>query len=131
MFEEVSNCHCATSSTGSSTKEFHVFNESRTWYEAVDYCRQHYRDLAIIDSATENTMVASAVGTARVWIGLYRKPWRWSDNSTVTFTNWMSLTGGYSRSHCAVENVNHFWENVQCNLTCPFFCQGKILIVLV
>uniref|UniRef100_A0A3B4BGL8 C-type lectin domain-containing protein n=1 Tax=Periophthalmus magnuspinnatus TaxID=409849 RepID=A0A3B4BGL8_9GOBI len=62
-----------------------------TWHDALAYCRLNYKDLAMIESAEENNQVSSLIqpyGYYTVWIGLYREPWRWSDNSLSPFTNW-------------------------------------------
>ncbi|CAL8386365.1 unnamed protein product [Boreogadus saida] len=50
-----------------------------TWYEALQFCRSHYTDLAIVPNATENDKI-SALSTQHKWIGLHRYPWSlWSD----------------------------------------------------
>lgn len=100
----------------------------KTWYDARDYCRQHYTDLAMIQDETENSKVAS-FHPDYVWIGLYREPWRWSDNTPVKFTNWQSLDVDVSNKDCAAETSAHLWITVSCAATLPFFCHtGKALL---
>uniref|UniRef100_A0A8C5AP47 C-type lectin domain-containing protein n=1 Tax=Gadus morhua TaxID=8049 RepID=A0A8C5AP47_GADMO len=59
-----------------------------TWYEALQYCRSHYTDLAIVRNAAENGKLL-ALNPQSSWIGLHRHPWsHWSDGSRSTFLNW-------------------------------------------
>ncbi|KAK7883800.1 hypothetical protein WMY93_026923 [Mugilogobius chulae] len=81
---------CFKSANSSSSKQINVVETLLTWENALSYCRQHYTDLAMIEDETENTAVASFQWNVAVWIGLYRKPWMWSDGNNSTFRNWAS-----------------------------------------
>uniref|UniRef100_A0A3B4YBD2 C-type lectin domain-containing protein n=1 Tax=Seriola lalandi dorsalis TaxID=1841481 RepID=A0A3B4YBD2_SERLL len=87
----------------------------RTWSDAQTYCRTNHKDLAMIENAQENAEVMSKFPSAgRWWIGLYRVPWRWSDNSNSSFKNWQSGQPDvyYKDEHCVAENSDHDWADV-------------------
>uniref|UniRef100_A0A8C6STD6 C-type lectin domain-containing protein n=1 Tax=Neogobius melanostomus TaxID=47308 RepID=A0A8C6STD6_9GOBI len=67
-------------------KVFHKTPNKMSWGDALTYCRTHYTDLALIESAEENTAAFAVNGYA--WIGLFRSTGKWSDNRTVAFTAW-------------------------------------------
>ena len=102
-----------------------------TWYEALQYCRSHYTDLASVPNATENDKI-SALSTQHKWIGLHRYPWSlWSDGSSATFLNWGPGEPNSSRGpiapHCVKMSVNsgHFFDE-ECGLLYNFACQGNL-----
>uniref|UniRef100_A0A3B3ZYG8 C-type lectin domain-containing protein n=1 Tax=Periophthalmus magnuspinnatus TaxID=409849 RepID=A0A3B3ZYG8_9GOBI len=117
--------------TAGHTKQYHYIATALTW-DARDYCRQHYTDLAMIESPSESIQVASLVTDIYCWIGLYygaRDMWRWSDGTSSPFTNWGASE---TNQHCAAEDVTHVWFPKNCDQTLPFFCQGgKTLSMLV
>ncbi|CAL8386363.1 unnamed protein product [Boreogadus saida] len=56
-----------------------LVQNTMTWYEALQYCRSHYTDLASVRNAAENGKVL-ALNPQSSWIGLHRHPWSdWSD----------------------------------------------------
>ncbi|XP_055019161.1 putative C-type lectin domain family 20 member A [Boleophthalmus pectinirostris] len=55
--------------TGSS-ETFVLTNDSFTWEEAQQYCRQHHTDLASVKDATQNSQIAALVPSGNAWIGL-------------------------------------------------------------
>lgn len=115
----------------SGQKIFTLIELRLTWMQGRDYCRTHYTDLAMIEKAEENTQglptVKSGIG---LWIGLHRVPWRWSDRSSPSFTNWAAgepnNNGG--DQFCVVEYSNHYWDDVRCSNKFSFFCQRVLKV---
>uniref|UniRef100_A0A672G0S6 C-type lectin domain-containing protein n=1 Tax=Salarias fasciatus TaxID=181472 RepID=A0A672G0S6_SALFA len=108
----------------SGQKQYHVIEQTMTWEQAKLYCREHYKDLAMIETEEENSK-ASSEGLFDGWIGLYRIPWRWSDGSSSSFKNWASGkpdAHGYNQ-HCAGEYSNHQWNDDSCYREHAFICQ--------
>ncbi|XP_042073303.1 C-type lectin lectoxin-Lio3-like [Haplochromis burtoni] len=103
--------------------------ESRSWSAAQSYCRTYHTDLTSIRSKEEKsiiTLTLNGSGVQYVWIGLYRDPWAsWSDNTTSTFTNWMS---GQPDNYGSVEycgNLNLMSGQLNdgnCGIRIYFFC---------
>uniref|UniRef100_A0A3B5AY00 C-type lectin domain-containing protein n=1 Tax=Stegastes partitus TaxID=144197 RepID=A0A3B5AY00_9TELE len=96
---------------------------SMTWFDARAYCRTHYTDLAIIENDQENTQMLSVKSNITVWIGLYRVSWRWSDNSSSSFRNWMNgQPNNANNQYCAAETQDHVWNDAPCSKKMPFCC---------
>uniref|UniRef100_A0A3P9IAF6 C-type lectin domain-containing protein n=1 Tax=Oryzias latipes TaxID=8090 RepID=A0A3P9IAF6_ORYLA len=74
--------------TEQNQKVYFYIGQSLSWSSAQNYCREHYLDLAMIENQEENTRAGSAAPSSPLtWIGLYREPWTWSDQSHSTFRN--------------------------------------------
>ncbi|KAE8292699.1 hypothetical protein D5F01_LYC07788 [Larimichthys crocea] len=68
---------------------FVLINKTMTWTEAQNYCRTNYTDLASVRNMTENQKIQDLKGTEdKVWIGLFRDFWKWSDGSNSSFRYW-------------------------------------------
>lgn len=97
-----------------------------SWKEAQAHCRANYTDLATIESDQEMAQLMAIAPKQRVWIGLYRVPWMWSDRTGITFKNWATgepdNNGG--NEHCGCEDSKHFWHDLDCNYTLSFWCEG-------
>ncbi|KAJ0062262.1 hypothetical protein NL108_002585 [Boleophthalmus pectinirostris] len=72
----------------------HVVSERKTWEEALDYCREHHRDLASVASKTELMLMQKELGkalmTEKVWIGLrfLAGDWAWVDKQPLEYEAW-------------------------------------------
>uniref|UniRef100_A0AAX7VT17 C-type lectin domain-containing protein n=1 Tax=Astatotilapia calliptera TaxID=8154 RepID=A0AAX7VT17_ASTCA len=75
--------YCYNKNTSSSI----FVGVSKSWRDAQSYCRDHYTDLASVRNQSEIPQL-KAIATSTAWIGLYRNSWKWSDGSTLSFTNW-------------------------------------------
>uniref|UniRef100_A0AAZ1XGS8 C-type lectin domain-containing protein n=1 Tax=Oreochromis aureus TaxID=47969 RepID=A0AAZ1XGS8_OREAU len=103
--------------------------ESRSWSAAQSYCRTYHTDLTSIRSKEEKSnimLTLNGSGVQYVWIGLYRDPWAfWSDNTTSTFTNWMSSEPGNLNSieyFGAFNLMSGIWADDFCKNSFYFFC---------
>ncbi|KAK7886214.1 hypothetical protein WMY93_025835 [Mugilogobius chulae] len=96
----------------------------KTWSDAQAYCRQHHTDLAVIESSSQNTDVYNSITPrASAWIGLYRVPWTWSDQSLSTFRNWRQGSPNYpSIQHC-VASDGQVWDDAACDADYVVVCQ--------
>lgn len=94
---------------------------SKSWRDAQSYCRDHYTDLASVRNQSESPQL-KAIATSTAWIGLYRNSWKWSDGSTLSFTNWFSNAPStlVTASCGASSSVN--WVNSNCLNTRNFAC---------
>ncbi|KAK7883906.1 hypothetical protein WMY93_027029 [Mugilogobius chulae] len=112
----------------SGTKNYTFVNASMTWKDAQSYCRQHHTDLATIRDETENSAVAALSSNASVWIGLYREPWRWSDGSSGTFTNWQNdQPDNYKMNqHCVKLNQYKKYIDAFCTNLFAFHCEKAV-----
>ncbi|KAJ0050880.1 hypothetical protein NL108_009302 [Boleophthalmus pectinirostris] len=116
--------------TGSSkgSKNYTFINTQMTWENAQNYCRQRYTDLAMIEKETENSAVVSIISNNTVWIGLYRVPFRWSDGSTSTFTNWaISQPDNFDNTqHCVKVDRSLQWYDAFCaDVKFAFHCEKR------
>uniref|UniRef100_A0A3B5B9A5 C-type lectin domain-containing protein n=1 Tax=Stegastes partitus TaxID=144197 RepID=A0A3B5B9A5_9TELE len=119
----------ATDHTG--PKKYVSSDTTLTWKDAQAYCRKHYTDLAMIENDQEDKQVmslASYTSKTNVWIGLYREPWRWSDNSSSSFRRWAygEPNNRYDQ-HCAAETSDHFWNDEGCSEKRTFLCHRDLI----
>uniref|UniRef100_A0A672QYT6 C-type lectin domain-containing protein n=1 Tax=Sinocyclocheilus grahami TaxID=75366 RepID=A0A672QYT6_SINGR len=111
----------------------HIFQES-TWEEALLYCRQNYKYLAILNSdelMTEARDKSRAALTDDVWIGLrfIAGHWFWANGEAFEYKVWSSvgeLQCPAINQRCAVLNRNSMvWEPVDCEQRFNFLCANK------
>lgn len=99
-----------------------VVRERKTWAEALEYCREHHRDLASVVSQTEMMLIKKELRkndtTDHVWVGLhfFSGYWLWVDGQPVSHKAWgqegkpgcpevkmecaaLQVTGGTQRSN--------------------------------
>ncbi|XP_062372346.1 macrophage mannose receptor 1-like [Sardina pilchardus] len=101
----------------------------KPWSAAQEYCREHHTDLASSRSQEENQQVAQASDHKRVWIGLFRDTWKWSDQSKTRFTSWTSSepNNGQLHDNCAkyytYRSYNQ-WYDALCTEKLGFVCES-------
>ncbi|XP_078025847.1 C-type mannose receptor 2-like [Epinephelus lanceolatus] len=111
---------------------FILINKSMTWTEAQSHCRVNYTDLTSVRNMTENQKVQELIPAGeRVWIGLFRDSWKWSDGSNSSFRDWVpgepDNHGG--SQHCVLVHFSHSlysgqWHDDPCDYRKAFICYG-------
>uniref|UniRef100_A0A3B3H3M7 C-type lectin domain-containing protein n=1 Tax=Oryzias latipes TaxID=8090 RepID=A0A3B3H3M7_ORYLA len=106
-------------------KNYVFINQTMSWSSAQQYCRENYKDLAMIENQEENTEAQNTKpSNYKVWIGLYQEPWTWSDGSKSSFRNWYpsGLNNYGGNQHCGTENSEHVWGDEDCRVKRVFVC---------
>lgn len=114
-----------------STRTFVFIDIITSWANAQSYCRLHYTDLASVRNKTENQKIDDLVPPGiRVWIGLFRESWKWTDGSNSSFTYWKTNAPNNKNGPelCVAANFeqNANWEDWSCDSQKEFVCNvGK------
>lgn len=101
-----------------------------TWEEGQANCASVLNDLASVWTTSDKNTIQIfftnniLLSTTVAWIGLYRKPWMWSDQSTFSFRNW-GLEKNYALTasrHCVSVTGTGVWRVTDCATQLPFVC---------
>ncbi|XP_051575710.1 secretory phospholipase A2 receptor-like [Myxocyprinus asiaticus] len=111
--------------------ELFLVQQENTWEEALDYCRQHYIDLAIISAEmimTEAKSTVTAAQTEDVWTGLrfLAGYWFWVNGTDLHYTAW-SVEGELQcpamNQRCGILNRDEkLWKSTDCDRRLNFLC---------
>ncbi|KAM6994316.1 C-type lectin lectoxin-Thr1-like [Tautogolabrus adspersus] len=98
-----------------------------SWAEAQSYCREHHTDLASVRNMHENQKVNQLFGPRqKVWIGLNRESWKWTDGSNSSFRYWKKdePNNNFKNETCvAADFLNSGrWEDWPCHYKRAFIC---------
>ncbi|XP_051722536.1 C-type mannose receptor 2 isoform X3 [Ctenopharyngodon idella] len=112
-------CFNATTNT-----KYILIEGTKTWREAQEYCQKFHTDLVNIRDSTENENVKK-IAKNDVWIGLFKDPWSWSDQSNSSFRYWSNIR---IDQDCVAVMVNQTgkWNDIKCNATQPFICHSDL-----
>uniref|UniRef100_A0A3Q3GW74 C-type lectin domain-containing protein n=1 Tax=Labrus bergylta TaxID=56723 RepID=A0A3Q3GW74_9LABR len=94
-----------------SQRTFVLIQKAMNWTDAREYCRNHHTDLAMMLTEPEARDLGTVKGPHRVWIGMYREPWRWSDNRNSSFKNWRD---GEPNNYLAVQHCVTMFLQTDC-----------------
>ncbi|XP_039598335.1 macrophage mannose receptor 1-like [Polypterus senegalus] len=110
--------------TDNSNGRFFWINISMTWSSAQNYCQVYYTDLASIRNESENNAAMEKIQNITSWIGLFNKPWKWSDGQDFTFQNWtLQQAKKYQNNEICVKVTNNGdWKAIDCSTQQPFIC---------
>eukprot|EP01084_Bolivina_argentea_P142655 250599_1 len=123
-----------------ATESFHyqLFNSSKTFTDAQNYCNTYYNGLATIFDSYDNSEVKQLVKDtgSRVWIGVqYDNGWVYTINGTpIMYDQWQpgepshdengypSFGDGISEFCVGMERYPLGWNNLNCGRTEFFVC---------
>ncbi|XP_036405227.1 CD209 antigen-like protein E [Megalops cyprinoides] len=105
------------------SKFYYVSNETKTWIDSQQDCRERGAHLVIINSREEQEFISGL--KKNVWIGLNDREtegtWKWVDGTTLTTEYWQSgqpSNGGITDEKdpdtgedCAENAIFQYWRN--------------------
>ncbi|XP_058866605.1 macrophage mannose receptor 1-like [Acipenser ruthenus] len=113
-------------------KKLFLVKESKTWEEAVEYCRANYTDLVSIESEEKLQRVyreANKASSSHVWLGLLQSCtfgfWYWVDGTQSCYDNWAPEPRCQSGcNQCGVMTVKNGlkWTEKPCTERFNFIC---------
>ncbi|XP_040038182.2 C-type mannose receptor 2 [Gasterosteus aculeatus] len=104
---------------------------NKTWEEALDYCREHHRELASVTDCHQQAQVqqrAKRANTPYVWMGLRYTCtlgfWFWLTDEVVDYKNWNSTTevDGCDMSGAMETGGGHKWFKKSARKEFNFIC---------
>ncbi|MEQ2265252.1 hypothetical protein XENORESO_004438 [Xenotaenia resolanae] len=120
---------------GSGDARNHIFVEyKKSWRDARSHCWGLSSDLVSIDSAEENKAIRNMSASEDVWIGLFKDPWTWSDDSNSSFRFWNASEPSYSDNRgCVAADLTNLgkWSSQNCNNTLSFICCNDNRLILI
>ncbi|XP_078020510.1 C-type mannose receptor 2-like [Epinephelus lanceolatus] len=120
--------------------EYHFVNQTKTWTEAQQYCREHHTDLATVSNMTDMKRLRdSAQNQDGAWIGLYSDPernergmwhWQWSlpglefNDSESRWHEGEPNDYGSKNEKCVLMK-NHKWNDIPCSYNHKCICYDE------
>ncbi|KAG7216440.1 hypothetical protein INR49_001926 [Caranx melampygus] len=113
-------------------EQYVLSNNMVTWFDARDYCRTYHSDLASVRNEAESQIILKVAKGLKVWVGLFRDPWIWSDGTYSSFRHWRQGALYLARDRCAamVKSQSGKWGVWQCNAVNPFICSCPIVRIV-
>ncbi|XP_043954168.1 C-type mannose receptor 2-like [Gambusia affinis] len=107
----------------------------KTWQEAQSYCREKHTDLISGTKQLEDEEVEKLMNSSdKIYIGLFRDNWRWSDGSSFSFRHWNNELNNQKTNsgQCAATKFDDEgrWTNVDCDNKRPFICYDDKVILI-
>ncbi|XP_066537356.1 C-type mannose receptor 2-like [Hoplias malabaricus] len=134
------NAHCSQLNPFVCYKNISLtlVNETKTWKDALKYCRTHHVDLVSVHNETIQQWVKTAVNyasTANVWLGLRHTCtfsfWFWVSGESLCYQNW-ALRNGMELEDCtggersgAIQSGSKEWISLSENQKLNFICTDE------
>ncbi|XP_029943490.1 macrophage mannose receptor 1-like [Salarias fasciatus] len=116
-------------SNGSSvTPRFFLMDMKLSKSNAQRHCRRNFTDLASVTNEAENEELKSLTAGVGHWISLFRAPWKWPDESHMSFSKWnatLEEPNGGIQTPCVTVRRGA-WEDDDCEQQLFFVCQIEI-----
>ncbi|XP_062407758.1 macrophage mannose receptor 1-like [Sardina pilchardus] len=103
------------------------YNEGKTWFQALDFCRFIGGDLLSIHNRFDNFLTGEGYNA---WIGYSAQDpgvgYTWVDGTASSYTNWESgqPDDKHNMEKCAmIELPSMKWEDRNCEITDNFICE--------
>jgi hypothetical protein len=120
----------------SNGKSFYRLEQELSWEKAMWYCRQHYTDLADLESVNDKKSIMpfyKFTGSTGAWTGLFFdvriSGLSWSSGSNFTNTTWCSLPN-FKEGLCAILYAQVYFvpslRAVSCTTQKPFICYDGV-----
>uniref|UniRef100_A0A3B3SUB6 C-type lectin domain-containing protein n=1 Tax=Paramormyrops kingsleyae TaxID=1676925 RepID=A0A3B3SUB6_9TELE len=112
--------------------EFKDNNKQMNWFDAQNYCRHSYTDLATVRNEEDNNLIHKMVTSGTwAWIGMFQDTWEWSDLSNSSFRNWKNGQNDNNKNTCALAQVTWpgTWDMTPCDEKHPFVCYDNLILV--
>ncbi|XP_077368262.1 uncharacterized protein LOC144013374 isoform X2 [Festucalex cinctus] len=98
-----------------------------TWHKAEEACRRNKSKLARVSNEPDNSDIMRLLtGQQKVWLGLHRDSWKWTDGSAVTFSPGLRTKKPKAcvNASCIAANIKNSapWTNHRCDSRHPFIC---------
>ncbi|XP_065814007.1 macrophage mannose receptor 1-like [Labrus bergylta] len=114
---------CLFSCLEKGPQQYILTPQKMNWRVAQEHCRRQHTDLASVRNKEENHALQEVVGDQKVWTGLFRDPWEWSDGSDSSFRYWKTDMQIYNdpSNKCTALNDDRFYIRA-CGFKLKFLC---------
>ncbi|XP_018957236.2 putative C-type lectin domain family 20 member A [Cyprinus carpio] len=122
-----------------SVYRYHFYvNETLSWQDAQQHCREHYDDLSTVRSKDlQDLTTNSLIKGNYFWIGVQRdsadnNKWTWSEGGEATITFWEDGQPNHNHEKCGAVSKNTFQLNDKsCSDRLRFYCMKVYELIVV
>lgn len=119
-------------------RQLHLYQDSKSWIDALGYCKTHHQTLAHILNAAAHKYITQMLQdkgvTDGVWIGIERSmlfacsPWLWTGGPYVEYASWHQKfpkdpVSMFCGKLLKEERDRFGWMDACCHERLPFICQ--------